>query len=62
MKVCDRGGKWERCEDGVVKWSGRHSALHHQKVNGVYGSRTSAAVPGRGCVVTQKPEKHKRES
>lgn len=38
MKVGDRKKRAERCEDGAVKRSSHHSALHHQKVDGVYGS------------------------
>lgn len=51
--------KEESCADGGVKRSNHHSTLHHQKVNGVYGSWTSTAVPDQGCYVTEKkkPEK-----
>lgn len=44
MKAGDsrkKNGGWGEemcCEDGVVKRSSRHSMLHHQKLNEVYGS------------------------
>lgn len=66
MKAGDsrkKNGGWGEemcCEDGVVKRSSRHSMLHHQKLNEVYGSRTSTAVPDQGCCATQRKKPEKR--
>lgn len=44
----------------VCERSSHHLALHHQKVNGVYGSSTCTALPDQGCFVTEKKKKRKR--
>lgn len=59
MKAGDSRGGGD-CEDGVVKRSSHHLALHHQKLNGVYGSRTSTAVPDQGWCATQRKKPEKR--
>lgn len=54
------GGEEMCCEGGVVKRSSHHSVLHHQKLNGVYGSWTSTAKPDQGCCATQRKKPEKR--